>query len=1243
MVRGNQTKNTIFHSHSDHSNCHSESDARRISSLLLSRLSLVVKQLATLILLVLVVAIFACCFFVGQHAEAQSEFVGEIHITANGEGYTYTDSTHQGSATTLQGVIDALCENKTSTDVLNLTFDSIRTDESLVLKGCNYVLNGELIDTATGREMPLLTVNKNVSLTWRGLNVNASFTAVKVEVGAQMTMTSGWIRVNHTGVYNCYAIIASGRVLINGGTVECNSTVSSGAALLTNTNSSNVYIGGESYIRLSGNSSVVIGYGIATIDSGIFEATHPTYQTETMEGNTSSGFALNLSSDANVVINGGSFSSVTPNNTVYVGGKSQLTYNGGSVSGQVRLADDSEVGASIIIDSKKIITSNGVGAFLSASEGEILLKDNAILASYSGSGRRFLYWSTSEGEIHEQSVLVSDLPQGNIGMVSTNVYGVSFTLGSDVTNREYEYGETVDILEVISEFPLGFVVDSWTVNGNPIEGTSFIVTGKTVVKGTLSLLKPELQEIADINKVYDADPFYLKAIASHDVATLSYQWERFDENSNSFVACGNTYILELLSVKDSGVYRCTVNAEFDGYTSSVTTRNINVVCSKAQYADSDIPAVSLSGVYSRNKSLKDYDLPSGFIWQEDSIVPVVNTTEYQAIYCMDNENYFEKTVSIPLLLDKGDLSKDYETIYPYNSFDGVYNPSAHLSDFTLNENYYWVDSTILPTCAQRTYRIYFNPDSDNYYNYDMTVVINLSKANYTNIENVSVTLSYVSDLDLYDLIEFLPYGYSFAERYPTMTKLTVGISEHQLIYNLDSANYNDYVDSRLIATIEKGTPVYYGGVSFIKSYTPNITLADIVFENADSLRWVDNTISPEIGEHIYKAVYNPDAELYNDILVDISVNLTKGIPSDVDYNYSIDIYYRENLRLSDISLKDGYRWVEPSTKIYAGLDQHFEAVYNPNGENYDDIALTITVNVNKGIISMDGFVFDDLTVVYDGNKHSIVYSGELPSTVEFVEYQNNEQLNSGTYYVNCILKQTDLDNYEPIQLKYSAVLTINKATSIIIGETTQVFVHDGKAKKAVVELNNKQQVLSSDIENKFVKVGSYRIVFSVKETDNYTAAELAVNVVINRSTVTVDESSVSISLINEENGFSNDVALSLNVVEETDNRLVIEYSLTGNCPQGSKLSLSLPAKFDTSKLDKLLDGSGNELLYEIDSDTYNIVFDAIGTGKIELTFNDKSGNSYTWMISLGVIAVVMIIGVIAFTIVSERRKKHVKK
>ncbi|UJH91700.1 T9SS type A sorting domain-containing protein [Antarcticibacterium sp. 1MA-6-2] len=91
-------------------------------------------------------------------------------------------------------------------------------------------------------------------------------------------------------------------------------------------------------------------------------------------------------------------------------------------------------------------------------------------------------------------------------------------------------------------------------------------------------------------------------------------------------------------------------------------------------------------------------------------------------------------------------------------------------------------------------------------------------------------------------------------------------------------------------------------------------------------------------------------------------------------------------------------------------------------ENYLSASKDVTLVIDNAEIS--GVTFEDDTFTYDGSEHSIFVTG-LPEGAT-VSYDNNSQINAGTYTVKATVRMQNRQDEE-----LTALMTINKATQVI--------------------------------------------------------------------------------------------------------------------------------------------------------------------------------------------------------------------
>jgi hypothetical protein len=197
--------------------------------------------------------------------------------------------------------------------------------------------------------------------------------------------------------------------------------------------------------------------------------------------------------------------------------------------------------------------------------------------------------------------------------------------------------------------------------------------------------------------------------------------------------------------------------------------------------------------------------------------------------------------------------------------------------------------------------------------------------------------------------------------------------------------------------------------------------------------WEDETAPVgNAGERTHKATYTPQSDNHHIVSeIDVPVTVAKAAGS-FSAPSEISATYAPVLTLADLELPAGYVWNTPATALSAGHNQSFAATYTHASSNYTAAAGHITVNVAKAGYSVSGITFAEATVEYDGNVHSILISGNLPSGVT-VAYSGNDQTEVGEYTVTANFTVADIANYNVPPSK-TAKLTIAKSSSVLTSD-----------------------------------------------------------------------------------------------------------------------------------------------------------------------------------------------------------------
>ncbi|MCQ2218282.1 MAG: leucine-rich repeat domain-containing protein [Paludibacteraceae bacterium] len=216
---------------------------------------------------------------------------------------------------------------------------------------------------------------------------------------------------------------------------------------------------------------------------------------------------------------------------------------------------------------------------------------------------------------------------------------------------------------------------------------------------------------------------------------------------------------------------------------------------------------------------------------------------------------------------------------------------------------------------------------------------------------------------------------------------------------------------------------------------------------------------------------------------------TNGTTDDLEFEFTI---YPAKLRpdqtvltgyigqkLKDLNLPKGYKWVDDENTVleYAGVNT-FAVEYSPEGWTRDPLLIEMTVNVTKTQIVPPAK--DSTEYIYDGKSHTYQIKG-----TEFYKITNPDDLtqtNAGTYPIGIALK--DKANHiwntgSNQDLSYPFVIQKQTVTKPEADPTEHVYT----GKEITYKL--KESPLYTISNNEQTNIGSYSVVVSLKDKDNY--------------------------------------------------------------------------------------------------------------------------------------------------------------
>ncbi len=1016
-------------------------------------------------------------------ALADIDYSGEITITNSEGGFLYGNGETFVEKETLQEVFDAIDSDLGPNGIMRIRFSNLETSDPIMLNYTHKVVIGGRARFIGSIDDTFITLIGG-ELVFLGAELSSPMSCVvKVGVGTTLTITSGTIAVDGavSGAMQS-TILNQGNLIINSGQIRYDSTTfgnagqaiaqigSSSSLIITESSEGSVICLGKAVLRLNG--------GSAQINGGTFSAT--------ASDSSENGSAIKISNNAAVTVNGGIFQSVNPEKTIVLAGNgnSLFNFNGGTIYGNILFSSGAPSNnTSLVSNTKKVVSSVYGNVKVYSDSGEITL-DTAKLDIIPTNGYYLTGWNGS-GEINP---LIADFESGETIIANaSNLYAVTLQVGDWTKELTLAYGTILNPTDYELELPAGYQIVGWN-NGFSTLQSPLQIVGTATYQAVLELKSPLPDNIQDINKSYDGTGVTCSAQVSEEIGLeYTYVWQKKNVvNEWVYYASGKNIVFTF--VAQSGSYRLEVTSTSGVLNKTAYSNEFNVEISKGSYQG--VSHASFSGVYDPTVKLSDYTLESGFNWLNSAIVPTVNQKEYEATYCLDAENYNELRLTIVIDLEKAPAKA---ASYPIRANNYKYSPTKTLADYPFNEaEWRWVDESIVPMVGSNSYSAYYNPNKENYHDYETKITLVIVKADYENVQDLAIDVKYVSNLTVLYVIQNYKDelgAYAFDTSVVRATPLSeLRTYVFPATYNADTSNYNDYEDCDIAITVIKGdisanynihNTINVGG------YVEGRELGEIPLK--ENWRWEDDSIIPPVGVSEYYVVYNPNPTYYNDYRLKIKVVVEKGTISGVVHPDLSGTYSPEK-NLADYMLNAGWSWVNPS-EIPVVNKTEYSAVYD-SGPNYQLYYKTITLNLEMATIDMSSITFADKRVTYNGEAHSIEYTGNLPAGVLFNGYLPTlPMIEVGSYECVAEFILVDTINYNAIDGELKATLKIDKASHDMSGvliESKEV-TYDGNAHSIELKGTLPSGVSPIYYNNGKTEVGRYvvEVQFVQSDTKNY--------------------------------------------------------------------------------------------------------------------------------------------------------------
>lgn len=478
----------------------------------------------------------------------------------------------------------------------------------------------------------------------------------------------------------------------------------------------------------------------------------------------------------------------------------------------------------------------------------------------------------------------------------------------------------------------------------------------------------DITNISDISKTYDGKPVnepIFDKIGDGEITIRYYQGETFLENAPTNAG---SYILEI-EIGETKAYN------------SVKVRK-DFVINKADLENVELPQIDTINIgYNKNLTLKDIALPNNFRWKDLTITPTTDVNKYVALYNnKDVNNYNDKEVEVTINVSKANRSinikNDISTVYSevlkdveyevLEDDDIINNVIIEYKPYEASDEEY----TKTPVTEIGKYVVRVTIPEETNYNEAVAEKIFYIDKKELEIPKIARTYTYNGQKQKAELI-----GYN--EKIMTIenNERTEAGSQKIKITLIDLNHYfwKDNSKETIIVNFmiqrAKGVEPTTKHKVINGIYDKNKTLNNYILE--EGYRWIDKDIIPTCDRNIYPARYNKDVTNYEDIDLDIVVNLSQK-EIEIPKNESVYIYdgteqeailkgFNEEL----MTIENNKRTLVGSQQIIIKLKDSINYKWSDNVE-YVEIPFEIVTMI---------YEVENVTVDYDGNEHNIKISG----------------------------------------------------------------------------------------------------------------------------------------------------------------------------------------------------------------------------------------------------------------------------
>jgi len=402
---------------------------------------------------------------------------------------------------------------------------------------------------------------------------------------------------------------------------------------------------------------------------------------------------------------------------------------------------------------------------------------------------------------------------------------------------------------------------------------------------------------------------------------------------------------------EAGVYNAKFYVESDGLTYYGTNNHYCAFHINPATPTYTVPDNLTGNV---NQTLAEISLPSGFSWMHaNQVLNAEGEQVFKAKYTPTDTNNYVTVENIDITVDvslNGNMWTTYPSIADWTYGETSSQPQGEAKEGTIN--YYYSDSengvyvTEQPTNAGTYWMKAVVEESNAYEGLSAKISFEIEKA--TPSYNVPTGLAALVGADLSTVI--LSDGFAWENADENVGG--VGTKTFKATYTpADTNNYVVVEDIDITVVVGKNGNEWTSEIEmddfvYGNTKTPSAEAKygtpKFVYSNEENGEYSENA-PVNAGTYYVKAIVEEGEEYAGLESEAVEYTIQKATPN---VELPEDLTAKEGDTLADVTLPDGFAWIDETITLNEAGKKTFTAMYIPADANYSQVEVTLTVTVN---------------------------------------------------------------------------------------------------------------------------------------------------------------------------------------------------------------------------------------------------------------------------------------------------------